>query len=135
VEVPRRRDRGQFDRITEGTAAGPEIGKWLIIQLPPMDIIRIDGLGAISPVSDPGGHKYIRIAVDYFTQYAWARALPAINGSAVVEMERNITQSFGLPRSVYTDNATYVVSGLFPDFLTARGIRQFLAHKAHTSSV
>jgi len=43
-----------------------------IIQLQPMDMIGIDGLGPISPISNPGGHKYILIVVDYFTRYAWA---------------------------------------------------------------
>jgi hypothetical protein len=100
-----------------------------------MDMIGIDGLGPISPISEPDGSRYILIVVDYFTRYAWAQALPAINGPAVVELVSRIARTFGLPRSVYTDNATYFVSGTFPDFLQSRGVRQFPAPKTHPASV
>jgi hypothetical protein len=98
-----------------------------------MDMIGIDGLGPISPVS--GEHKYILIVVDYFTRYAWAQACPAINGSVVSGVVASIARTFGLPRSVYTDNASYFVEGVFPDYLTVRGVRQFPAPKTHPSSV
>jgi len=39
-----------------------------IVQLQPMDMIGIHSLGPISPESNPGGHRYILIAVDYFTR-------------------------------------------------------------------
>ena len=42
----------------------------------------IDGLGPISLASQ--GNNYILIAVDYFTRYAWAVTVPAINESVVV---------------------------------------------------
>jgi hypothetical protein len=98
-----------------------------------MDMIGIDGLGPISPVSD--NFKYILIVVDYFTRYAWARAFPAITGSTVSEFIDNIAKTFELPNSVYTDNATYFVNGVFPEFLATRGVRQFPAPKTHPSSV
>jgi len=106
-----------------------------VVQLQPMDMIVIDGLGPISPESNQGGHRYILIAVNYFTRYAWAKALPAINGSAIIDLVATISRTFGVPRSVYTDNATYFVSGAFPDFLASRGVRQFPAPKTHPSSV
>jgi hypothetical protein len=98
-----------------------------------MDMIGMDGLGPISPVS--GEHKYVLIAVDYFTRYAWAQAFPAINGSVVSRFVASIARTFGLPRSVYTDNASYFMEGVFPDYLTVRGVRQFPAPKTHPSSV
>jgi len=96
-------------------------------------MIGIDGLGPISLASNR--HKYILIVVDYFTQYVWAQAFPAINGSVVSGMITGISRMFGLPRSVYTNNATYFVEGVFPDFLTIRGVRQFSVPKTHPSSV
>jgi len=106
-----------------------------IIQLQPMDMIRIDGLRLISAESNPGGHRYILIVVDYFTRYAWVQALLAINGPAVIDLVANIARTFGLPRSVYTDNATYFLYGTFPNFLASRGVRQFPAPKTPPSSV
>jgi len=104
-----------------------------VVQLQPLDMIGIDGLGPISLASD--GRKYILIVVDYFTRYAWAQAFPAINGLVVSDMIASISRTFGLPRSVYMDNATYFLEGVFPDFLTIRGIQQFPAPKTHPSSV
>jgi len=80
-------------------------------------MIGIDGLGPVLPGCD--GHKYILIVVDYFTRYAWAQVLLAINGAVVSRMiTTGISRTFGLPRSVYTHNATYFVEGVFADFLT-----------------
>ena len=104
-----------------------------IVQVRPMDMMGIDGLGPISPASH--GNNYILIAVDYFTRYAWAVTVPAINGSVVVKFLESIASVFGLPRSVYTDNASYFVEGQLPKFLHARGVRQFPAPKTHPSSV
>jgi len=104
-----------------------------VVQVQPLDMIGIDGLGLISLASD--GHKYILIVVDYFTRYAWAQAFPAINGFAVSGMIAGISRTFGLPLSIYTDNATYFVNGVLPDFLTIRGVRQLQAPKTHPSSV
>jgi len=73
--------------------------------------------------------------VDYFTRYTWAQAFPAINESVVSGMITGISRTFGLPWSVYTHNATYVMEGIFPDFLMIRGTRQFPAPKTHPSSV
>jgi hypothetical protein len=40
-----------------------------------------------------------------------------------------------MPRTVYTDNVTYVSQGEFPEFLKRRGARQFPAPKTHPQSV
>jgi len=50
-------------------------------------------------------------------------------------MIAGILQTFVLPRSVYMDNATYFVEGVFHDFLTIQGVLQFPAPKTHPSSV
>src|SRR4030081_1613641 len=98
-----------------------------------MDMIGIDGLGPISPMS--GEHKYILIVGGYFTRYAWAQAFPAINGTVVSGFVASIARTFGLPRSVYTDNASYFVEGLLPDYLTIHGVCQFPSPKTYPSSV
>jgi len=106
-----------------------------IIQLQPIDMIGIDSLGPFSPESNPGGHRYTLIAMDYFTRYPWVQALPAVNGPAVIDLVVTISKTFRLPRSVYTNNATYFVRGAFPNFLASRGVEQFPAPKTHPLSV
>ena len=98
-----------------------------------MDMMGIDGLGPISPASHR--NNYILIAVDYFTGYAWAVTVLAINGSVVVKFLESIARVFGFPRSIYTDNASYFVEGQLPKFLHTRGVRQSPAPKIHPSSV
>jgi hypothetical protein len=73
--------------------------------------------------------------VDYFTRYAWAIAVPAINGPTVVKFIESITRTFSLSRTIYTDNASYFVKGILPTFLREKGVRQFPAPKTHPSSV
>ena len=93
----------------------------------------IDGLGPISPASHR--NNYILIAVDYFTGYAWAVTVLAINGSVVVKFLESIARVFGFPRSIYTDNASYFVEGQLPKFLHTRGVRQFPAPKIHPYNI
>jgi hypothetical protein len=69
--------------------------------------------------------------VDYFTRYAWAQAFSAIKGSTVSGFVASIARNFGFPRSVYTDNTTYFVNGVFPQFLAIRGVRQSPAAITH----
>jgi hypothetical protein len=104
-----------------------------IVQVRPMDMMGMDGLGPISPTSQ--GNSYILIAVDYFTRYTWAVAVPTINGPVVVNFLESIARTFGLSRSVYTDNASYFVEGQLPKFLHSKGVQQFPAPKTHPSSV
>ena len=104
-----------------------------IIQVRPMDMMGIDGLGPISPSSR--GNNYILIAVDYFTRYAWAVTVPAINGPVVVKFLQSIAGVFGFSRSIYTDNASYFVEGQLPQFLHSKGVCQFPAPKTHPSFV
>jgi hypothetical protein len=106
-----------------------------VVRLRPMDMIGLDFLGPISPVSS-SGCKYVLIAVDYFSRYAWAVPTVSSDGPTVVKfLEEIVFATFGVAKTAYTDNASYFVSGILPPFLKSKGIRQFPAPKSHPSSV
>ena len=107
-----------------------------ILNLQPMDMLGIDFVGPINPVSRNGGKKYILIAVDYFSRFLFAMATEKADGVTVRDfVARKIAQTFGWPVSIYCDNASYFVKGVFPEELRKRGVLQFSAPLTHPSSV
>eukprot|EP00253_Pinus_taeda_P030499 PITA_30499 len=73
----------------------------------------IDFIGEINPPSS-GQHKWILMALDYFTN--WVEAIPTRNatGSVVINfMEVNILSHFGCPTKIITHNAQVFISAKF----------------------
>ena len=65
----------------------------------------LDFIGKINPNSS-GQHKWILIAIDYFTK--WIEAIPTRRATEEVIMdflENNILARFGCPKRIVTDNA------------------------------
>ena len=66
----------------------------------------LDFLGEINPHSS-GHHKWILVAIDYFTK--WIEAIPTKNANhqAIIKfLNENIFTRFGCPIKLVTDNAT-----------------------------
>ena len=55
----------------------------------PWDHIGMDFIGPISPPSEMG-NRYILTISDYFTKYAWAKALPTKEAAGVVSAMREV---------------------------------------------
>ena len=89
----------------------PSAGIRPIVHLQPMDMIGLDFIGPISPVSE-SGNRYIVILVDYFTRHVFAHAAPQATGEAARKLLESVVDLLGWPLSVYTDNGTHFV-GLF----------------------
>lgn len=54
--------------------------------------IGMDFIGPISPISEKG-NRYILTISDYFTKYAWAKALPTKEAVGVVNAMREVRLS------------------------------------------
>ena len=52
----------------------------------------MDFIGPISPISEKG-NRYILTISDYFTKYAWAKALPTKEAVGVVNAMREVRLS------------------------------------------
>lgn len=107
----------------------------IILNVQPMDMIGIDFVGPISPES-VRGMKYILIAVDYFSRFLFATATKRANGEVVRQFFRErVARVLGWPRSVYCDNASYFVKGVFAQELKNKNVIQYTAPITHPSSV
>ncbi|XP_070004593.1 uncharacterized protein [Nicotiana sylvestris] len=72
----------------------------------------MDVIGPIEPKIS-NGHKFILVAIDYFTKWVEAVTLKAITKKAVVDfVHSNIICRFGIPKTIITDNATNLNSHL-----------------------
>ena len=77
-------------------------------------MLGIDFIGPFRPVSDSGA-RYICSAVDYFSWYLWAKPMPtATSANALEFLQQTVTQHFGWPRALYSNNGSHFTGGVFP---------------------
>ena len=72
----------------------------------PFSIWGIDVIGVIEPRAS-NGHRFIKVAIDYFTKWAEAASYSIVTRSMVARfIKREIICRYGLPRKIITENAT-----------------------------
>ncbi|XP_060200829.1 uncharacterized protein LOC132629109 [Lycium barbarum] len=72
----------------------------------------MDVIGPIEPKAS-NGHRFILVAIDYFTKWVEAVTLKSVTKNAVVDfVHSNIICRFGIPRTMITDNAANLNSHL-----------------------
>ena len=72
-----------------------------------------------------GGHKYIIVAVDYFTK--WAEAMPSYkaDGETVAFFIFNqIIESFGIPKEIVTNHGSHFQNNMMTELTTMLGFKQ-----------
>ena len=112
----------------------PSAGINLVVHLQPFDMVGLDFIGPIRPMS-ARGNSYIIIMVDYFSRFLFARAIPAATGEAARALFESAVETFGDPLAVYTDNGQHFVGEEFHGMLMQKGMKHFPAPKTHPSSV
>ena len=55
----------------------------------PMDHVRIDFVGPISPITK-NGNRFLLTMTDYFTKYGWVKALPSKEATNVVSSLKEV---------------------------------------------
>ncbi|XP_059302317.1 uncharacterized protein LOC132054291 [Lycium ferocissimum] len=73
------------------------------------------GMDVIGPIEPPAsnGHRFILVAIDYFTKWVEASTYKAVTKKVVADFVRNnIVCRFGIPESIITDNAANLNSDL-----------------------
>jgi hypothetical protein len=82
-----------------------------------------------------GQKKYLIVAIDYFTKWVEAEAIPAETSAAAEKFFRtNIICRFGVPLVLVTDNGTQFTSEGFQDFCEELGIEHRFSAVAHPQS-
>jgi len=72
----------------------------------PFSMWGIDVIGAIEP-KVTNGHRFILVAIDYFTKWVEPASYTSVTRSVVVRfIKREIICRYGLPRKIITDNDT-----------------------------
>ncbi|XP_070043017.1 uncharacterized protein [Nicotiana tomentosiformis] len=75
----------------------------------------MDVIGPIEPKAS-NGHRFILVAIDYFTKWVEAITFKAVTKKAVVDfVHSNIICRFGIPNTIITDNATNLNSHLMKE--------------------
>ena len=72
----------------------------------------MDAIGPIEPAAS-NGHKFILVAIDYFTKWVEETSYKAVTKKVVSGFIRNrIVCRFGVPESIITDNGSNLNSDL-----------------------
>lgn len=94
-----------------------------ILATKPFQIIGIDAVGPISPISKEG-NRYILTAIDYLTKWPVAVAVSNIQSETVVSfLLTKIVQEFGVPKQIITDRGSNFVGEMTTKLYQALGIR------------
>jgi hypothetical protein len=98
-------------------ALNPIINPW------PFRGCGIDLIGQINPPSSKG-HKFVLLAIDYFTKWVEAIPLKKLTSENMVEfVNEHIIYRFGIPQTITTDQGAQFVSSEFREFAESMGIK------------
>jgi transposase InsO family protein len=83
----------------------------------------IDLIGQIYP-SCSKNHKFILVAMNYFTKWVEAIPLKTVTSKEMVEfVKEHIVYRFGTPQTITTDQGSMFISEKFGEFATSMGIK------------
>lgn len=100
----------------------------------PWDIVYIDFMGPITPVS-ADSYAYILINIDYLTRFLNATATVKATAEAVCDVWNNrISGTFGWPRRIYCDNGSHFKNLLFTATTEKHGTRLIHGPVSHPQS-
>nr|GEW80108.1 reverse transcriptase domain-containing protein [Tanacetum cinerariifolium] len=85
-------------------------------------IFDIWGIDFMGPFSSSKGNKYILVAVDYFSKWVEAKALPTNDARVVVKFLKSIFSRFGVPRAIISNHGTYFCNDQFIRVMIKYGI-------------
>jgi hypothetical protein len=89
----------------------------------PWALIGIDVTGPLRVT--PNGHQYIIVAVDYFSKFCIAKAIPSFSAEITARfLFEDVVCKFGLPKSIISDNGVNFNSRLFTQLCALCGIEK-----------
>ncbi|GJV44804.1 reverse transcriptase domain-containing protein [Tanacetum coccineum] len=72
------------------------------------EIFDIWGIDFIGPFLSSRGNKYILVAIDYFSKWVEAKALPTNDARVVCKFLKSLFARFGTPRAIISDRAYHL---------------------------
>ncbi len=96
-------------------------------------VVPVDVLGPFSQT--PRGNRFVVVAMDYFTKWPEAYAVPNQEAGTVAEvLLEGMFDRFGVPAEVHSDQGRNFESKLFSDFYRQVGIRKTRTTPLHPQS-
>nr|GEX40178.1 reverse transcriptase domain-containing protein [Tanacetum cinerariifolium] len=92
------------------------------------DVWGIDFMG-LFPSSR--GNKYILVAVDYFSKWVEAKALPTNDARVVCKFLKSLFAKFGSPRAIISDRGTHFCNDQFAKIMIKYGVTHRLSTAYH----
>nr|GEV89503.1 hypothetical protein [Tanacetum cinerariifolium] len=89
-----------------------------------------DGIDFMGPFPSSRGNKYILVAVDYFSKWVEAKALPT-NDARVVKILKSLFAQFRTPRAIISDRGTYFCNEQFAKVMLKYGVTYHLSTAYH----
>nr|GFB75184.1 putative nucleotidyltransferase, ribonuclease H [Tanacetum cinerariifolium] len=77
------------------------------------EIFDVWGIDFMGPFPSSRGNKYILMAVDYFSKWVEAKALPTNDAQVVCKFLKSLFTRFGTPRAIISDRGTHFCNDQF----------------------
>nr|GFB06287.1 reverse transcriptase domain-containing protein [Tanacetum cinerariifolium] len=101
--------------------------RWILL-LQEFDFKGIDFMG---PFPSSKGKKYILVAVDYFSNWVEAKALPTNDARVVVKFLKSLFSRFGTPKAIISDRGTHFCNDQFSRVMEKYGVTHRLSTAYH----
>nr|GEV28015.1 reverse transcriptase domain-containing protein [Tanacetum cinerariifolium] len=95
------------------------------------EIFDVWGINFMCPFPSSRGNKYILVAVDYFSKWVEAKALPTNDARVVCKFLKNLFARFGTPRAIISDRGTHFCNDQFAKVMLKYGVTHRLATPYH----
>ncbi|GJY54088.1 reverse transcriptase domain-containing protein [Tanacetum coccineum] len=95
------------------------------------EIFDVWGIDFMGPFPSSRGNKYILVAVDYFSKWVEAKALPTNDARVVVKILKSLFARFGTPRAIISDRGTHFCNDQFAKVMLKYGVTHHLATAYH----
>nr|GEV72854.1 reverse transcriptase domain-containing protein [Tanacetum cinerariifolium] len=93
-----------------------------------------DVWGIMGPFSSSRGNKYILMAIDYFSKWVEAKAIPTNDARVVCKLLKSLFAMFGTPHVIISDRGTHFCNDQFAKVTLMYGVTHRLATAYHPSN-
>ncbi|GJX58858.1 reverse transcriptase domain-containing protein [Tanacetum coccineum] len=95
------------------------------------EIFDIWGIDFMGSFPSSRGNKYILVAVDYFSKWVEAKALPTNDSRVVCKFLNSLFARFGAPRAIVSDRGTHFCNDQFSKVMLKYGVTHRLSTAYH----
>nr|GEX22576.1 reverse transcriptase domain-containing protein [Tanacetum cinerariifolium] len=95
------------------------------------EIFDVWDIDFMRPFPSSRGNMYILVAIDYFSKWVEAKALPTNDARVVVKFKKSLFSRFETPRAIISDRGTYFCNDKFAKVMFKYGVTHRLATAYH----